>query len=95
MVLILEGNSKTLLNHGEKYAFSKKKNPICDFSRSNKCLKQIKNQRLLLTCAPISEVPSNTRTMVIPMFYIFDIDILLCSTDEYYGDDRIRSIENI
>ena len=30
----------------------------------NKCLKQIKLQRLFLTCAPISELPSNISSMI-------------------------------
>ena len=28
------------------------------------CLKQIKEQRLLLTCTPISELPSNISTII-------------------------------
>ena len=31
-----------------------------------KCLKQIKHQRLLLTCTPISELPSNIGSMFFP-----------------------------
>ena len=33
------------------------------------CLKQIKYQRLHLTCAPISELPSNIRTMGVIIYY--------------------------
>ena len=38
------------------------KNPIFVRSCSNKSLKQTKHQRLFLTCAPISELPSNMST---------------------------------
>ena len=31
------------------------------------CLKQIKLQRMLLTCAPISELPSHISTMISPI----------------------------
>ena len=39
------------------------KNPICDCFGQSKCLSQIKKQKLLLTYAPISELPSNISTM--------------------------------
>ena len=45
---------------GNKVFSDKKIGPALDLI---KCLKQIKYQRLLLTCAPISELPSNMSTM--------------------------------
>ena len=61
MVLILDGSSKnTLHTHEGKYVFSDKKYPICDCSRTNQ---KVKEQSLLLTCAPIYELPSNIITM--------------------------------
>ena len=43
----------------KKNVFSDLENPICDCSRSIKCLIQIKLYRLLLTCTPFSELSSN------------------------------------
>ena len=58
--------------HERNWYFRKKKKPICDFSRSIKCLKQSRYQTLLLTCAPMSELPSNISTMVhFAMLYSF------------------------
>ena len=52
-------------NEGKLNGFSDKKNPICDHALDrNKCLKLIKLQTLLLSCAPISKLPSSTSTMV-------------------------------
>ena len=46
-----------LTYEGKKFYFSDKKNHICDCTLGlNKCLKQIKQQRSLLTCAPFCEV---------------------------------------
>ena len=53
LLLILDGNSI-------------KKSDLWQHSNLIKCLKLIKWQRLLLMCAPISELPSNKGTMVSP-----------------------------
>ena len=52
-----------LSTHGEKYVFSKIKNRYVAALDQSICLKQIEQQILLLTCAPISEIPSNNSTM--------------------------------
>ena len=41
-----------------------KKYPICDCSRFNQMPYDAQKQRLLLTCEPISELPSNIITMI-------------------------------
>ena len=57
------------------------KNPTCDCQKQTilslvtaldlfKCLKQIKQESLLLTCAPISELPSNISTMVVEVLFV-------------------------
>ena len=45
----------------EKWSFRSKKSYLCDLI---KCLKPIKLQRWLLTCAPISESPFHTSTII-------------------------------
>ena len=47
-----------LRTHEEKISLFGEKNPICDSSRTNQITEIAPN-----TCAPISELPCNTRTM--------------------------------
>ena len=63
MVPIIVGNSEHAAHAGQQ------KNPICDCCRPNQMAEthQIK-QRLLLTCAPISELPSNIITIEVDGF---------------------------
>ena len=60
MVLMLDGNSDHVAHACRKIDILREKNRSLDLI---KCLKQIKQQRLLLTCAPISMLPSSMRTM--------------------------------
>ena len=47
-----------------KWDFSGNRYPICDHDFDLvKSPKHVKSQRLLLTCAPISELPSNVSAM--------------------------------
>ena len=59
---ILDGNMDC--THKGKYVFSNKKKRFVTAHALSKCLEQIKWQRLLLTSAPMSELPSNISTMV-------------------------------
>ena len=60
MVPILDGNSERMYeNMG---VFLEKKNRFVTALDLIKCLNQMNSQILLLTCAPISELPSDIRT---------------------------------
>jgi len=63
MVLMVDGNSEHVAHAWRKIG-KRIKTPICNCSRSNKCLK-IKSQRLFLTRAPISEIPSHISTILV------------------------------
>ena len=47
-----------------KNIFFAEKNRFVTALEINKCLKQIKYQRSLHTCTPLSELPSNISTMI-------------------------------
>ena len=63
MVLILDRNSEHVAHARRKGLYGEKKNRFMTVLGLIKCLKQIKYQILLLTCAPISELPSDTIAM--------------------------------
>ena len=71
MVLILDGNSEHIII--QKY-------PIFYCSRLLECLKQFKYLRLLLTCAHMSELPSNISTILPNRKYTFKTYIHLHQT---------------
>ena len=52
-----------LRTHEEKRSFQRGKNPICALDLI-RYLKQIKEQRLLLTCTPLDELPFHISTMI-------------------------------
>ena len=60
MVLISDGNSELVANVWRQTGWG---NQICDCIDLNKFLKQIKLPILHYTCASISELPSNIRTI--------------------------------
>ena len=64
MALILDGNSEHVAHASRKIGLSREKKIefIAALDRK-KCDKQIKPQRLLQTCAHISELPTHIRTM--------------------------------
>ena len=57
MLRILDGSSEHVANARRKVD----QNPICDCSRSNQ-MPLIDNKKNILTCAPVSEIPSNLIT---------------------------------
>ena len=59
MVLILDGNSEHVAHTWRNIDLFWKRNPICDCSRSNQMAIADQIARLLFTCAPISDLPSN------------------------------------
>ena len=52
-----------LRTHYRKYAFSEEKYSSCDYSGLIKCLNRSNNRHCLLTCTPISELPSIISTI--------------------------------
>ena len=64
MVLILDGSSEHVTHAYENDRYFRF---VLDL---NKCLKQIKYQRLYLPCAPISELPTNKSTMISLVFIV-------------------------
>ena len=55
----------------EKVLLGEKKNRFVNALELIKCLEQIRCQILLLTCAPISELPANIGTVTLPKRYKF------------------------
>ena len=65
MVLISDGNSEHIAHAQKKIDYcGEKKCRVVTALVLIKCLKQIKFQIFLLTCAPISELPSHISTMM-------------------------------
>ena len=60
---ILDVTHNMLRTHEENRSSQRKKIRFVSALDQIKCLEQIKYPRLLLTCAPISELPSNKRTI--------------------------------
>ena len=58
-----------LCTHGGKVVFSVKKPQFVTALDLITCLKQIKKQKLLLTCAPLSKLPSDISTMPTPKLF--------------------------
>ena len=75
MVLTLDGNSEHVAHAWKKWVFPKR-HKIRFVTTLNliKCLKHIKKQRLRLTCAPISDLPSNISTMLGTFFWVSLLD---------------------
>ena len=49
-----------------------------------KCLKNVKQQRLLLACAPIPELPSNISTMSQPLTVLFFVISIRGGTEDAF-----------
>ena len=60
MVLLLDGNSEHVAHACRKVGLFGEKNPT---SESSRVALRMSNNTLLLTCAPISELPLNISTM--------------------------------
>ena len=65
VVLKLDSNSKHGAHVKKENRYIEEKNPICNCFWSNQCLKQFKQQRLLTTCASISNLPSAISIMIV------------------------------
>ena len=64
ILLILDGNSEHVAHALRKIGlFGEKKHRFVTSLDLIKCLKRNKQQKWLLTCAPISELPSNLSTI--------------------------------
>ena len=61
-----------LRTHDEKYVFSGKNTLFVPDLELIKSLIKVKKKRLLLTCAPIYEIPSNINTMNTTMALVSD-----------------------
>ena len=71
VVLILDGYIEHVAHVYRKIGLFWEKYPICDALDLIKCIKQIKYQRLLLTCALFSELPSNISTKAWSEFFLY------------------------
>ena len=91
MVLILDRNSYMLRTHEGKFVSSEKKIRFVTALDPIEGLKQIKSLILLLTCLPISELPSNISIMhawvLLPYILTLPVWVIpqLCNAAKYFG----------